>query len=207
MTAARTRSTDTKPIETPKGAAFFMVGAVVLLWILEIIDHTLLFFLDLDRHGIRSWEAEGLVGILVAPLLHVGFEHLASNTLPLLILGFLILIGPGGVRRIAVSTVATVLSSGIFAWVFNVAHTVTVGASGVVFGWLVYLILRGVFARDWKNIAISVGVLMVYGSVLWGVLPTQYGVSWQAHLGGAIGGGLAAWWMHARAKHRHAVHV
>lgn len=177
-------------IETPKGAAFFMVGAVIFLWILELIDQglRLLLHISLDSFGIHSWEPEGIIGIFLAPLLHVGFAHLASNSVPLLVLGFLILVGGGGLRRLVVATLAAVLGSGVFAFVLNTAHTLTVGASGVVFGWLTYLIMRGVFARDVKNIIISAGVLLVYGGVLWGVLPNNPGVSWQAHLGGAVAG-------------------
>lgn len=195
MTSPHARRT----VETPKGAALFMIGAVVLLWLLEIVDQFILRFVNLDdEYGIRSWELDGLLGIFLAPLLHVGFGHLASNSIPFLVLGFLILVSSNGLRQFAASTLASVLGSGIFAWVLNTAHTGTVGASGVVFGWLTYLILRGVFARNWFNIIVSVGVLVAYGGVLWGVLPTRDGVSWQAHLGGAIAGGLAAYWMHHR---------
>lgn len=190
-------------VETPKGAAFFMIGAVLLLWILEIIDQFILFFINLDHMlGIRSWELTGLFGLVTAPLMHIGFQHLMSNSLPFMILGFLILVGAGGLQRFIGATVASALGSGLFAWVLNAEPTFTVGASGIVFGWLTYLILRGVFARNWSNIIVSIGVLFIYGGVLWGVLPTTPGVSWQAHLGGAIAGGLAAWWMHQKAARR-----
>lgn len=199
---------DRAKIETPKGAAFFMIGAVVLLWVLEIIDFVISRILNpfgntgvLDQFGIHAWDPMGLLGIPFAPFLHAGFGHLASNSLPLLVLGFLILIGRGGSWRLLVSTVFSVFFSGLFAWFLTPAHHVIVGASGVVFGWLMYLILRGVFARDLKSIIISVVVLVIYGGVLWGVMPSVgSNVSWQAHLGGAIGGGLAAWYMHSRAK-------
>lgn len=186
----------TREVETPKGAAIFMIGAVVLLWVLEIIDTLLLHLLD--NFGIQARELDGLPGILFAPFLHVGFGHLLSNSLPLLVLGFLILVGSGGARRFVVSTVTSGLTSGIAAWILTPAHTLVMGASGVVFGWLTYLIARGALARDWKSIAISIFVLLVYGSVIWGVFPSTAGVSWQAHLGGAIGGVLAAWLMHRR---------
>lgn len=189
--AARTRG-----VETPKGAAIFMLGAVVLLWVLELIDTVLLHLLD--SFGIQARELDGLVGILFAPFLHVGFGHLLSNSLPLLVLGFLILVGSGGARRFLVSTVTSALTSGIAAWILTPAHTLVMGASGVVFGWLTYLIARGALARDWKSILISIFVLVVYGSVIWGIFPSTAGVSWQAHLGGAIGGVLAAWLIHRR---------
>jgi membrane associated rhomboid family serine protease len=196
---AHTNPTPVK-VETPRGAAIFMIGAVVLLWILEAIDTVLLG--ALDRLGIHAQEPLGWVGIFFAPFLHAGFGHLIANSLPLLVLGFLILVGRGGVFRMSVSTSISAASSGLAAWVLTPAHTVVLGASGVVFGWLTYLMARGFFARDAKSIVISVLVFLLYGSVLWGVFPTAAGVSWQAHLGGAIGGVLAAWLMHRRAAQK-----
>lgn len=187
-------------VETPRGAAVFMVGAVLLLWILEAIDTVLLGMLD--RLGIHAQEPMGWVGIFFAPFLHLGFGHLLANTLPLLVLGFLILVGRGGAVRMVWSTLISAVSSGLAAWVLTPAHTVIIGASGVVFGWLTYLMARGFFARDFKSIVISIVVFLVYGSVLLGVFPTAAGVSWQAHLGGAVGGVLAAWLMHRRAVRR-----
>ena len=193
----------TPKVETPKGAAIFMVLAVALLWALEIIDMLLLG--ALDQLGVHAREPMGWVGLFFAPFLHAGFGHLLANTIPLLVLGFLILVGRGGSFRLAWSTLVSAVSSGIAAWILTPMHTLVVGASGVVFGWLTYLIARGFFARDVKSILISIFVFFVYGSVLWGVFPTQIGVSWQAHLGGAVGGILAAWLAHRRAARRQAV--
>jgi membrane associated rhomboid family serine protease len=193
---AYSRPTAPSKVETPRGAAVFMIGAVVLLWVLEAIDTVLLGLLD--RLGIHAQEPLGWVGILFAPFLHGGFGHLLANTLPLLVLGFLILVGRGGAWRMLWSTLISGVSSGLAAWVLTPAHTVIIGASGVVFGWLTYLMARGFFARDVKSIVISLLVFIVYGSVLLGVFPTAAGVSWQAHLGGAIGGVLAAGLMHRR---------
>ncbi len=189
-----------RKVETPKGAALFMLGAVVLLWVLEAIDFFLLGLLD--QLGIHAQQPMGWVGILFAPFLHAGFGHLIANSAPLWVLGFLILLGRGGALRMVWSTLVSMVSSGIAAWILTPAHTVIVGASGVVFGWLTYLMARGFFARDAKSIIVSVLVFILYGSVLWGVFPTQVGVSWQAHLGGAIGGVFAAWVMHRRAARK-----
>lgn len=193
-------------VETPKGAAIFMVLAVVFLWVLEAIDTLVVVLLgqvrSLDQLGIHAQQPMGWVGILFAPFLHGGFGHLMANSVPLLLLGFLILVGRGGAARMLWSTLVSAASSGVAAWVLTPAHTIIVGASGVVFGWLTYLVARGFFARDIKSILISIFVFLVYGSVLWGVFPTQVGVSWQAHLGGAVGGVVAAWIMHRRAAHK-----
>ena len=110
---------------------------------------------------------------------------------------FLVLLGGWG--RALWATVVIVVVSGLFAWLLSPPHTVTIGASGLIFGWLTYLLVRGFLTRNGAQIAISIGVVVLYGGVLWGVLPTQPGVSWQAHLGGAVGGVLAAWWLHGRA--------
>lgn len=184
-------------LERPAGAGLFMAAVTAFLWVLEGID-TLLGH-ALDAFGIRSWDPEGLVGILFAPFLHGGFAHLMSNSVPLLVLGFLILVGAGGVRRLLTATSVSAVTSGLAAWVGSVPNTVTIGASGVVFGWFTYAIMRGWWSRDWKSIAIGVLVLFLYGGIIWGVLPTQAGVSWQGHLGGAVGGVIAASLLHRRA--------
>lgn len=182
--------------ETPAGAAVAMIGLTAVLWVLEGADTVMGHWLD--GFGIRSWSLEGLSGILFAPFLHLGFGHLMSNSLPLMVLGFGILVGAGGLRRIVTSTIFSALFSGLFAWLGSLPGTLTIGASGVVFGWFTYSVMRGVWSRDWKSIAIAVVVLFLYGSIIWGVLPLQAGVSWQGHLGGAVGGVLAAAFLHRR---------
>ena len=175
-------------------------GFVALLWLVEGID-TLLGN-SLDEQGIRPGVGDGLVGVLFAPFLHVGWGHLLSNSGPLLVLGFLILLSGVG-RWIGVSLVVAVVS-GVGTWIFGGYGTVHLGASGLVFGWLVYLVVRGIFNRRPWQIVVGVLVFLVYGSLLWGVLPTTPGVSWQGHLFGAVGGLLAAWWLEApeRTKRR-----
>ena len=91
------------------------------------------------------------------------------------------------------------VASGAFVWVLSPPGSLTLGASGVVFGWLTYLLVRGFFSRSAGQIALAVLVFVLYGGILWGVLPGTVGVSWQGHLGGAVGGALAAWWLHRRA--------
>ncbi len=138
--------------------------------------------------------------MFVAPLIHDDWAHLAANTLPFAVLGFLVMIG--GALRAALSTLWSVVTSGLFAWLLSPPNTVTIGASGLIFGWLTYLLTRGLFARNGKQILLAVVIFVVYGGILWGVFPTQVGISWQAHLGGAIGGVLAARWLHARDRRR-----
>ncbi|WP_420177048.1 rhomboid family intramembrane serine protease [Luteococcus sp. OSA5] len=162
------------------------------MWVLEAID-TITFNM-LDRFGILSWHPDGLWGLFTAPWLHFGWQHLANNSVPLLVLGFFVALS--GVRRWVITTLVVAVTSGLAAWLLSPPNTMTLGASGIVFGWLTYLLSRGWWSRDWKQVLLGVVVFVVYGSVLWGVLPTTPGVSWQGHLGGAVGGLLAARLVH-----------
>lgn len=173
-------------------------GFVAVLWLSEVLDTVLGH--RLDAEGIRPGTTEGLSGILVAPLLHSGFAHLMANTVPLLVLGFLVLLA--GVRRWVLVTAIVWLVGGVGTWLFGGPGTVHLGASGLVFGWLTYLVLCGVFARSPVQVLVGALVLVVFGGLLIGVLPGQPGISWQGHLFGAVGGVLAAWWLAGRRAER-----
>lgn len=181
---------------SPLGAGVVMGGVLALLWVLEVVDYGVGHWLD--RLGIQALYLDGLPGIFAAPFLHLDFEHLASNSLPLLILGWLALVS--GLGRFVVATLAIVLVSGLFAWLFTAPGTFIIGASGVIFGWLGYLIALGVFERKLLQILVGVGVLVLYGGMIVGLLPGTPGVSWQAHLGGFLGGVGAAWLIGRRAR-------
>lgn len=170
-------------------AAVVILGFVGLLYVIELVDQAM----DnrLDQEGVQPRETDGLLGIVFAPLLHGGWGHLAANTVPLLVLGFLILLA--GVGHWAEVTLVVWVVGGLGTWLIGPENTVHLGASVLIFGWLVHLILRGFFSRRLGQIALGLVVLMLYGGALWGVLPGQPGISWQGHLFGAIGGGLAAW--------------
>lgn len=161
------------------------------LYVIETLDQ--LSGSRLQRAGgLEPRQTDDLDGILFAPLLHGPWTHLMANTVPLLVFGFLLLLA--GVRRWLAVTAVVWLVGGVGVWLTGAAGTVHVGASVLVFGWLVYLLLRGFFSGHPGQLALGVLLLLLYGGVLWGVLPGQPGVSWQGHLFGAVGGGLAAWW-------------
>lgn len=164
-------------------------GFVALLWLLEIIDAASGH--QLDRLGIRPRTGEGLVGVLLAPMIHFGWGHLESNTVPTLVLGFLVL--AANIARGLAATAVVWLVGGLGVWLLAPGNTITAGASVLVFGWLVYLLVRGLFNRRVGQILLGVVLLLLYGGLLLGVLPGHPGVSWQGHLFGAIGGVLAAW--------------
>lgn len=179
----------------PGRAAAWMLLLLGGLWALELVDQV--SGNALDAFGIRARVLDGLPEIFTAPFLHAGWQHLASNSVPFFVLGFLVLLS--GVARWVVSSLTSVVSSGLFAWLLTPAGTIVLGASGLVFGWLTYLIVRGLWSRRPGQVVVGVLVLLVYGGLIWGVLPGAAGISWQAHLGGAVGGVIAAWALHRRA--------
>ena len=174
----------------PVLAAQMIVGFVALLYLVELVDT--LMGNRLDAAGVRPRQVDGLDGIVFAPLLHAGWAHLVANTLPLLVFGFLILLA-GVARWLAVTAVVWVVG-GVGTWLTAPAQSLHLGASVLAFGWLVFLLLRGIFSRRPGQVLLGVALLLLYGSLLWGVLPGEPGISWQGHLFGAVGGGLAAWW-------------
>jgi membrane associated rhomboid family serine protease len=168
-----------------------LVVLVGLMWLSEIVDTALQG--RLDQYGIVAREPDGLFGILTAPFLHLGFGHLISNTLPLVTLGALIAIS-GAMRLFSVTAIVTTIG-GLGTWLVSPPHTITIGASGLVFGYAAYLIARGIFNRRIGQVLIGVVVVLVWGSALLGGLLPQDGISWQGHLFGGIAGLLAAWFL------------
>ncbi|MBX3286600.1 MAG: rhomboid family intramembrane serine protease [Actinobacteria bacterium] len=167
------------------------------MWIVEVIDT--IPSVDLDRWGIRPRELAGLVGIVTAPFLHTGFPHLLSNTIPFIVLGGII--AASGVARFFQVTAIVGLVSGLGTWLFGQSGSIHIGASGLIFGYLTYLMARGLFERKLAYLAIGVVVLLLYGGVLWGLVPRP-GISWTGHLFGAVGGVVAAWILHATRAER-----
>ncbi len=160
------------------------------MWVTFLVSAALPF-LHLNRHGVVPRTLSGLQGILFAPWLHASFLHIMSNTPGLLVLGWLCMW-----PRIAnfwQATAGGMLGAGLCAWLLGSPYTVHIGASGIVFGYAGYLVAYGVYSRKFIPILIALFVASSYGiSMLYGVLPLTPGVSWQSHLGGAIGGILAA---------------
>lgn len=170
-------------------------GALLAMWLLELAD--LVFFGGaLDAYGVEPRSVAGLDGVVLAPLLHGGLAHLASNSVPFVVLGLLVFLG--GLRNFAVTTVLSVLVSGLGVWLVGAPNTVHIGASGLIFGYFGYLLLRGYFSRSAGAILLSLLLVVVYGGALLGLLPLQMGVSWTAHLFGFLGGVLSAYLLHRR---------
>lgn len=180
---------DTQSIrQTFKIHAAIMLFFLIAFFLQEIVD----YFLGgaLNQYGIRPRTLDGLYGIAYAPFLHGDFTHLISNTLPFLVLGWLILLE--GVGHFFVVYLVSSVVAGLGTWIIGSSGSVHIGASGVIFGFLGYLLLSGFFQRSLRSILISVIVGALYGGCLLGVLPGRPGISWEGHLFGFIGGILAA---------------
>ena len=180
-----------------------VLGVILLtLWGLELID-TLLLRGALNRLGIRPRTSGGLLGIVFAPLLHGSLRHLATNSGPLAVLGWLLLLR--GMDDFVLVTAVVWLSSGLGVWLLGGPRTNHLGVSGIVFGYFSFLLAIGYFERSPLAITVAALVGILYSGMIWGVLPIRRGKSWQSHLFGMVGGGLAAWrlaelqqlWQHA----------
>src|SRR5262249_47613555 len=145
----------------------------------------------LDVHGgIIPHRLDGLDGVLFAPFLHANFNHLYGNSAPLLLTGTFVLASCW--RRFVVVTAFVALSSGLGVWFTGQPNTVVIGASGVIFGYVGYLLVRGIVERSWWGIGVGLLIGLLYGAQLANILPTDARFSWQAHLFGLIGGIVAA---------------
>ncbi|MDN3028841.1 rhomboid family intramembrane serine protease [Streptomyces sp. S.PB5] len=179
-----------------KAAARLMLGWVALLWLLELVDvatgHAL------DGLGITPREPSELIDVIPASFIHFGWSHVAANTVPLLVMGFLAALA--GIRRFLAVSALIIVADGLGVWLIAPSHTNTAGASGLIFGLFGFLLVSGVVER--RPLGILVGLLVgaVWGSaILTGLAPTQSGISWQGHLLGLAAGVAAAFVFRRRA--------
>jgi membrane associated rhomboid family serine protease len=178
-----------------------LAGFVATFWVVVILNEVILEQIlviangcglsrGLNALGIVPHSLVGLRGILFAPFLHGGFYHVAANTAPFIVLGWLVML-----RNISDFYFVSAISAfvgGLGTWLVGRPCSVHIGASGVIFGYLGYLLFRGYFERSFVAIAISIAIAITYGSLIWGVLPTRSYISWEGHLFGFIGGIIAA---------------
>jgi membrane associated rhomboid family serine protease len=170
-------------------ALFVMVGFLALLWIIQLInvaDHYQLTY----SYGIRPKQVGSLPDILTAPFLHVSWRHIESNSGPLFIFGFLA--AYRGVVRFLGLTALVIVVSGLAAWIFEAQGSIGVGASGVVFGYLGYILVRGFFDRHGIDILIGAVMALCFAYQFTVLLPHQ-GIGWQAHIGGLAAGVVGGW--------------
>lgn len=168
--------------------SLWAVGIIWAVYLLNII----VFFSDFRAFGIRPRETSGLLGVLLSPFLHGSWAHLISNSIPLFILTFLIV---QFYSKIWIPvTVFSVLGGGFAVWLFAQTNSNHIGASGVIFSYIGFLLFSGIFRRSVKSILIGVIIVFLYGgALLSGIVPGQEGISWQGHLFGAIAGIILAY--------------
>jgi membrane associated rhomboid family serine protease len=166
---------------------FLVLALLSVLWIVQFIQY--FGMADLSSYGIWPHHLAGLKGIVFSPFIHGSFEHLISNTLPMLVLLTVLL---NAYPRVALWVLIFVhLLSGLLVWTFAPDTGVHIGISGIIYGIAAFLVASGLFRRDRTSTSIAILVALVYGSMVWGFIP-QPGVSWQSHLYGSISGVIIA---------------
>ena len=174
-------------------ALFVMMGFLAILWIVQLVNFA--YSYHLDEYGIQPRDVASLPYILTAPFLHVSWTHLESNSGPLFIFGFLA--AYRGVVRFLGLTVLVIVTSGLASWFFGAPHSIGVGASGVVFGYLGYILVRGFFDRHGIDIMIGAVMALCFAYQFTVLLP-QAGIGWQDHIGGLVGGVAGGWLLRDR---------
>ena len=166
---------------------FISLSFVIVLWLVKIFEEYTL--IDLTVLGVYPRKLSGLIGIITSPLIHSNFSHLISNSIPLLVLMiFLFYAYTNSSFKVFFSVY---FLSNVLVWVFA-REAYHIGASGIVYGLVTFLFFVGVFRRDTKSIGLSLLVIFMYGGLVWGILPTDPAISFEAHLSGAIVGLVAA---------------
>lgn len=172
---------------------------VGLMWSLEVWDLLLTFCLSrghepygvLDAFGVRPRQFAGLPGIFISPFLHRDFAHLAGNTLPLL--GLSLILAFTGMRRFLTATVIIIFVTGSAVWLFGRSGAIHLGASGIVFGYLGFLLVKGFIEKRARWIAVSLIIGFLYSGIIHNMLPTRDHVSWESHFFGFLSGILASY--------------
>lgn len=188
MPSSSVARTTRKVTRTVKQQVTTLGTGVGAFWVVFVVNTMLGGFLT--QFGVIPRSVIGLRGLLFAPFLHGNLAHLISNTLPFLALGWMVMLRDA--RHFWPVTLLAALGAGLGAWLFGAPGSVHIGASGVVFGYLGFLLLAGLYTRSLGSILLSLVTAVLWGGLVVGMNPNQPGVSWQAHVGGFIGGILAA---------------
>ncbi len=177
-------------------------GALIVIGLVTAVLYVVEYFnaahnYSWDRFGVRPRQVDGLWGIVTQPFLHASWGHLLSNTLPFVIVGWALMLS--GTRVFLFVTACVVVLGDFLTWLVAPSGEVIVGASGLIFGWLAYLVARAVFSRRLKWILMAVTLLVFFGTLLSSLLPSgDSRVSWQSHVCGAAVGAAVAWFLHPR---------
>ncbi|MFZ1824550.1 MAG: rhomboid family intramembrane serine protease, partial [Chitinophagales bacterium] len=162
---------------------FMPIVFVALMWLVKIFE--VLTGISLASWGVFPLTVKGLRGILFSPLIHGDWNHLISNSVPFIILGFLMLFT---YRKVAFKAFVFIyLASGFMLWLTG-RPSYHIGASNLVYGFAFFLFFSGVFRKDIQSIALSLLIVFLYGGIVWGLLPLDWHISWEGHLMGGISG-------------------
>lgn len=176
-------------------ALVFMAGFLGLLWVIQLANWADSYRLD-RSFGIVPHSESHLADIFTAPFLHFSWQHLEGNSVPLLVLGFLA--AYRGIAKFIAVTVIAVITSGLAVWLFQSSNELTVGASGLIFGYFGYVVVRGLFDRNFVDAIVGALAAVAYAYILTVAIPGTPGVSWIGHAGGLAGGVLAGWILRTR---------
>ncbi len=172
-------------------------GTVAVLWLVHLVN--IILTPEFRYFGLVPGRVEGLRGILFAPFLHANIQHLMSNSGVLLVL---LLVSLSYSRKMTAAALAVIiLAGGAAVWLFGTRNTIHIGASGVIFGLIGFLLFIGVFQRRWKPLLISIAVFFAYGGILFSLFIYMPGVSWSSHFWGFASGVLAAWGLRSSEAH------
>ncbi|MEU0791498.1 rhomboid family intramembrane serine protease [Amycolatopsis sp. NPDC005961] len=177
-------------IAEAKKALWVMVGLLAVMWVIQLVNAPTDY--DLSREfGIVTRDPASLPEIFTAPFLHYGWDHIEANSGPLFVFGFLA--AYRGVKKWLGVSVLIIVASGLGIWFISPTSAVTVGASGLVFGYFGYIIVRGLFDRHPIDIVIGLVMALCFAYQFVSLLPTEEGVSWQGHMFGFVGGIVGGW--------------
>jgi membrane associated rhomboid family serine protease len=180
--------------------ALIVMGVfLAVIWVLQVVNWADGYRLD-SEFGILPEHVSRLGEIFSAPFLHFSWQHIEGNSVPLFVLG--VLAAYRSIPRFLLLTLIVAVTSGMAVWLFQSSNELTVGASGLIFGYFGYVLLRGFIDRN----LVDIGVGLVAGALYWTILqvaiPGTPGVSWIGHVGGLVGGILAAWVLRTPAAQR-----
>lgn len=179
-----------------RDAVVLMSAFVAVLWILQVFNWADGYRLDYQL-GILPHQVSRLPEIFTAPFLHVSWQHIEGNTVPLFVLG--VLAAYRGIKKFLLLTLIVAVTSGLAVWLFQSGNELTVGASGLIFGYFGYVVVRGFFDRNLVDIGVGIVAGVLYWTILEVAIPGTPGISWIGHLGGLFGGVVAAWVLRERA--------
>jgi len=173
-----------------RDAVIVMVAFVAVLWALQVVNWADGYRLD-SEFGILPDHLSRLPDILTAPFLHFSWQHIEGNTVPLFVLG--VLAAYRSIGRFLIVSLIIAVTSGLAVWLFQSSNELTVGASGLIFGYFGYVLVRGFFDRSIIDVVVGLVAGVLYWTILEVAIPGTPGVSWIGHVGGLVGGVLAAW--------------